>query len=248
MDIKILGSGNAFNQDERLNSAYLINSDNNNILVDCGFTVPYALQKLKFKFCDLDYIFITHYHGDHYAGLSALLLGLKHIYPLEKELTIVGPGDVRSKVLELLKVLYGGTEKLLDELNLKFVSVVQNGGKYKEGNLCFESVQMNHSKKAEPVGYILSLEGKNIGFSGDTCWHDGIEPFVNACDKVLLECNFADKVGEGHISVDELESSQVIQQLKPQIYLSHLYEGSALKANTLGYNTLSDGDELNFNF
>ncbi|MFT4898728.1 MAG: ribonuclease BN (tRNA processing enzyme) [Flavobacteriales bacterium] len=248
MNVKVLGSGNAFNQDERLNSAYLINSHNKNILVDCGFTVPYALQKLKFPFCDLDYIFITHYHGDHYAGLSALLLGLKYIYPLEKELTIVGPGDVRGKVLELLKVLYGGTEKILDELNLKFVSVDQNGGKYKEGDLCFESVLMKHSEKAEPVGYLLRLEGKNIGFSGDTCWHDGVEPFVHACDKVFLECNFADKVGEGHISVDELESSQVIQQLKSQIYLSHLYEGSALKANSLGYNILSDGDALNFKF
>lgn len=246
MDVKVLGSGNAFNQDERLNSAYLINSDNKNILVDCGFTVPYALQKLKFKFCDLDYIFITHYHGDHYAGISALLLGLKHIYPLERELVIVGPGDVRAKILELLKVLYGGTEKILDELNLKFVSVNQNGGKYKEGNLCFESVLMEHSEKAEPVGYILNLKEKNIGFSGDTCWHDGIESFVNSCDNVFLECNFADKVGKGHISVDELESSQIIQQFKSQIYLCHLYEGSALKANSLGYNVLSDGDELNF--
>jgi len=138
--------------------------------------------------------------------------------------------------------------KTIKALNILKNQFNQNGGKYKEGDLCFESVLMKHSEKAEPVGYLLRLEGKNIGFSGDTCWHDGVEPFVHACDKVFLECNFADKVGEGHISVDELESSQVIQQLKSQIYLSHLYEGSALKANSLGYNILSDGDALNFKF
>ena len=105
---------------------------------------------------------------------------------------------------------------------------------------------MVHSELALPVGYILNLEGRKIGFSGDTCWHEGIIDFLAKSDKVILECNFVEKIGEGHISVDELESSREIQKRKTDVYLTHLYEGSSQKAKELGYNTFADGDVLNF--
>ena len=45
MKIKILGTGNAFNLQARLNSSFLLDIDEKLILVDYGFTVPFALQK-----------------------------------------------------------------------------------------------------------------------------------------------------------------------------------------------------------
>lgn len=246
MELKVLGSGNAFNQQARLNSSYLIKASVGNILIDCGFTVPFALQQNKIEFSDIDYILITHYHGDHYAGLAAVLLGLKYVSKREKPLTIIGPGDVKSKTFELLKVLYPGTEKLVDELPLEFISVDNEGEEVDLGDFKVEVFQMIHSDAADPVAYLLNIEGLKLGFSGDTCWHDGIVEFLVKSDKVILECNFAEKVGEGHISIEELEDSLAVQEMKPNIHLTHLYEGSASKAKELGYNLLSDGDLLNF--
>ena len=246
MELKVLGSGNAFNQQGRFNSSYLINCSAGNILIDCGFTVPLALQQNKIEFSEVDYIFITHYHGDHYAGLAALLLGLKYITPKEKPLTIIGPGDVKAKTKELLSVLYNGTEKLIDELSLNFISVNEEGDKKALDGFSFEAFKMVHSESSLPVGYVLSINGTKVGFTGDTCWHEGIPGFLKQCDKAIVECNFLERVGEGHLSVEELEQSEIVQARKSDLYLTHLYEASSKKAKELGYDILMDGDVLDF--
>jgi ribonuclease BN (tRNA processing enzyme) len=246
MKVNVLGTGNAFNLQGRMNSSYLVDTEQHRILVDCGFTVPLALQNEQIEFSSIDYVFITHYHGDHFAGLAALLLGLKYVYKQKKLLKIIGPGDVKSKVIGLMKALYFGSENLVDELKIEFISVPVQGGEFRSGEVIFDVHKMIHSEAALPVGYVLKVNRFNIGFSGDTSWHDGIIPFVNSCDKVILECNFSETVGKGHISVEELESSMEIQKRKEDLYLTHLYEGSARKANELGYQTLTDGDALIF--
>lgn len=243
MKIQVLGSGNAFNQQSRFNSSYLITSAQGVVLVDFGFTTLLALQQNQIPLDAINTIFITHYHGDHFGGLPAFFLAKKYI--AEKgHVALVGPGPVAAKVKELQSVLYQGTEGILEELPIQYFGV--EAGKSYNNPFPFEVVEMKHSDPSLPVGYILEIEGKKIGFSGDTCWHEGIEPFVNACDYVILECNFTQKIGEGHISVEELEASAVIQNNKEHIYLTHLYEGSAELALSKGYNTLEDGQILNF--
>lgn len=246
MKVKVLGSGNAFNQGMRLNSAFLIGTNNVNVLIDCGFTVPYALQKESIQFSSVDYILISHYHGDHYAGLASLLLGLKYVSPQYKKLTIIGPGDIQEKVIKLLEILYPGTENLIDDLNLEFREVNHLGEKLITKHFNLEIHPMQHSDLVLPVGYIMERNGFKIGFSGDTCWHDGLISLIESCDKLILECNFVHKVGDGHISIEELELSEFIQNKMKDIYLTHLCAESANKAEELGYNILSDGDNLCF--
>ncbi len=246
MKIKVLGTGNAFNQEARFNSSYLIKSNGINTLIDCGFTVPLALQNESIEFSSIDYILITHYHGDHYAGLASLLLGLRYASPQYKNLTIIGPGNIKEKVEGLFKVLYPGTEDLLTQLNINFQSVLTSGDKLKTKDFNLEIYPMVHSSDALPVGYVFEKNRLKVGFSGDTSWHNGLIPFIKSCDKLIIECNFVQKVGEGHISIEELEASELIQLKKKNIYLTHLYSESANKSKQLGYNTLSDGDDLYF--
>lgn len=246
MKVNVLGTGNAFNLQGRMNSSYLVDTKQRRILIDCGFTVPLALQNEQIEFSSIDYVFITHYHGDHFAGLAALLLGLKYVYKQTKQLKIIGPGDVKSKVTELMKILYSGTENLVNELKIEFISVSVHGDSIKLDEMVINVHKMIHSEASLPVGYVLKVNRFSIGFSGDTSWHEGIIPFVNSCDKVILECNFSETVGEGHISVEELESSMEIQKRKADLYLTHLYEASAKKASELGYQTLSDADAFIF--
>jgi ribonuclease BN (tRNA processing enzyme) len=246
MKIKILGTGNAFNLQARLNSSFLLDIDEKIILVDCGFTVPFALQKENISYSSVDYIFVTHYHGDHYAGLASFILALKHVSKQYKPLNIVGPGNVKAKVVELMSVLYPGSSSLVEKLNINFLSVPVNGGSIKLCKFEVDIYKMIHSEASLPVGYIFKINNFKLGFSGDTSWHTGIPLFVNRCDKIILECNFSERLGESHISVDELEASSEIQLKKKDIYLTHLHEDSSYRARNLGYNTLSDSDELYF--
>lgn len=245
--LKILGSGNAFNEGIRLNSAYVLASDNKNILIDCGFTVPYALQKAEISFNSIDYIFITHYHGDHVAGISAFLLALKYIYPQNKKLVVVGPGNVKTKLAAVLQVLYPGAEELLDTLNLEFINVhFQEKRKYSINELDFEVFPMQHSSEVLPVGYIFNNKKFKIGFTGDTGWHNALEDFLKKIDIAIVECNFAEKLGQAHLSVEELEKNPFVEKYKNQIYLTHLTAESALKAIEKGFHTLKDFEEYSF--
>ncbi|MBO72743.1 MAG: hypothetical protein CMD35_03910 [Flavobacteriales bacterium] len=246
MEITVLGTGNAFSEDTRFNSAFLIKTNKFNALIDCGFTVPLALQKEGIPFSSIDYILITHYHGDHYAGLASLLLGLKYVSPQYKKLTIIGPGDLEQKVYTLLNVLYPGTERLIQDLNIEFKGVNPSGEELKTKDFNLEIHPMIHSDLALPVGYVLQSNGFKMGFSGDTAWHDGVTSFLTNCSNAILECNFSEKIGEGHISVEELEASEIVQKKKKNIFLTHLHTESSEKAKKLGYNVLSDGDVLNF--
>lgn len=246
MKIKVLGTGNAFNQENRFNSAYLIDIEDSRVLVDCGFTVPLSLQIKCVKFSSIDYVVITHYHGDHYAGLSSLLLGLKYTSPQTKKLTIIGPGNVKKKIERLITILYPGNKDVLDDLNLDFKSVSTSGDRLENNCFSLDVYPMAHSELSLPVAYIFEKDNFRIGFSGDTSWHSGIILFAKSCDKLILECNFAKKMSKGHISVEELELSELIQLKKKHVYLTHLSGASAEKASELGYNVLSDGDDLFF--
>lgn len=241
--VKILGSGNAFNQDNRLNASYLIESAGNKILIDCGFTTPFALQQNNISFNEIDVVLITHYHGDHFAGLSAMLLALYYKSPQNKKLTIIGGGDVKKKVFDLIKTLYSGSEKIFKLLDIEFQTVSKT---FFIGETLVESIPMVHSTASLPFGFILNFDSCVIGFSGDTSWHKGVEDLIIRTDYLFLECNLTKKLGKGHISVEELEDSELIQVKKNRVFLTHLSRSSYSVASKKGYVCISDGDDFSF--
>ena len=241
--VKVLGSGNAFNQGSRLNSSYIVYSGNQKILIDCGFTTPLALEQNKIESNEIDAVLITHYHGDHFAGLAVILLALKYTSLQKKQLIIIGAEDIKAKVYELINVLYPGSEKIFKELDIKFKSITDL---FKIGKTSIESIPMMHSEESLPFGFVLNYDSKKIGFSGDTCWHPGVERLINKSDVLFLECNLAKKGGKGHISVEELEESELIQSRKKNIYLTHLSVLSYQLASEKGYNCIADADIFKF--
>ena len=241
--VKVLGSGNAFNQGNRLNSSYLVEFKDKKILIDCGFTTPLALQQNNIPSNEIDFVLITHYHGDHFAGLSAFLLALNYTSPQKKQLVIIGAEDVKQKVYDLVKTLYPGSEKILKKLDINFQTITK---KMILGEIIVESIPMIHSIASLPFGFVIDFDSYKIGFSGDTSWHEGVECLIAKSDYVFLECNLAKKLGKGHLSVEELEESELVQSKKDQIYLTHLSDVSYLLALEKGYKCLSDGDYFKF--
>jgi ribonuclease Z len=66
-------------------------------LFDCGENAQMRMLQAGMKRSKVDYVFITHLHGDHYFGLLGLIATL-HIQRRDRELTLVSPKGIKEFV------------------------------------------------------------------------------------------------------------------------------------------------------
>jgi len=71
--VTILGNNSALPAYDRHPTAQLVTLDDQLFLVDCGEGTQIQLSKYRIKWGRINYIFISHLHGDHYFGLSGFL-------------------------------------------------------------------------------------------------------------------------------------------------------------------------------
>ena len=74
VEILFIGTGDAFGSGGRRNSAILVRADGRTLLLDCGPTTLAGLKQLGVDPSEIDAIAISHFHGDHAAGVPFLML------------------------------------------------------------------------------------------------------------------------------------------------------------------------------
>jgi len=90
----------------------------NVFLFDCGEGTQKQLMKSDVSFMDIDKIFITHWHADHFAGLIPMIqtMNLEH---REKELTIFAP-EAERFVSNIMDMGYFGLRFPVKAVNVPF--------------------------------------------------------------------------------------------------------------------------------
>ena len=76
-------------------------------MLDCGFTVPSLYWQQTSDQDDLDALWISHFHGDHFFGVPALLLRLWEM-KRSKPLAIVSQTGVERIVTQAMELAYPG--------------------------------------------------------------------------------------------------------------------------------------------
>ena len=72
-EITILGCGSGVPTPKHMTTAQLVNVDDRFFLLDCGEGTQTQVWKYGMKLTNLDAVFISHMHGDHFFGLLPLL-------------------------------------------------------------------------------------------------------------------------------------------------------------------------------
>ena len=75
--IKFIGTGSGKTSLARFHSSILIERTNHKLLIDTGDGIARALLSARVPFQDIDSIFITHTHSDHFSGIASLITQMK---------------------------------------------------------------------------------------------------------------------------------------------------------------------------
>jgi ribonuclease Z len=119
-ELKILGANSASPVYNRHHTSQLLTIEDTKFLIDCGEATQHQLIKYHCKPNKIDYIFISHLHGDHYLGLVGLLSTM-HLQGRSKPLTLFAP----QPLSEIITIQLKYSETVLN-YPLKFVATNTN--------------------------------------------------------------------------------------------------------------------------
>ncbi len=186
MRVKFLGVGEAF--DELLpNVSIWVRSQadggaKSSVLLDCGFTAPPRFWANCPDPEDLDALWISHFHGDHYLGIPALLTRFWES-GRKKPLLIVGQEGVETIVLEAMRMAYASMmERFAFELNfleLAPAKAVDAAG------YTWRAAVSGHPRK--DLALRLERGGKSLFYSGDGPPTDETLSLARGCDLAIHE-------------------------------------------------------------
>lgn len=161
MQALILGCGEAF--DERLpNTSVLVRTGEASILFDCGYSVPPRVWAAVRDDSELDAIYLTHAHADHYFGVPALL-GRMWEEGRTKPLTILSQQAVLDQIRALMELAYRTlAARFQFEIDYR---PVKPGESVELCGSTFDFAETHHA--VTNVAVRLRYGGKTICYSGD---------------------------------------------------------------------------------
>ena len=105
--------------------AVLVRRGGEKLLLDCGEgTQRQLLRSVGLQ--DLDSVFITHYHADHWLGLPGMLKSFA-LRERREPLTVYGPGGLKE-LMGVMRVVYGRLPYRLSVVELAPAETVQRDG------------------------------------------------------------------------------------------------------------------------
>lgn len=208
--LKFFGRGSAFT-DEHNNAFFIDGRDC--VLLDCSITAYQKMKRLDLEGVTNIYILVTHTHGDHISGLGMLV---DYEYFIGKiPVTVVAPSErVKQDLLFLLKTLEGCAD---DWYNLTTVSSLSAKRWF------VREIPTLHSPQLEGkcFGYNLTIEGKNVVYTGDTQTLLPFMPYIKTGTVLYMEiCAYKSEV---HLYAADLRRTiESLVKSGVEVYLMHL--------------------------
>lgn len=237
----ILGCGDAFNSDGRFHTCFLLESDQQKVLLDCG---PGALQQLKAKTLtanQIDAVVLTHFHGDHFGGMPFLLLDMAR-HKRKTTLHIFCPPGGKTLTSAALKLFYPGKETLVDTLPLEWHEYGADEPLEAAG-LQVKAVCVEHAKATKPHGVRITIDGKVISYSGDSGWCPPLIELADGADLFICDCTFFKTADDSHLNYKTLAKHRRELTCK-RLLLTHFDDEMIENSEEVEDGMAYDGQEL----
>jgi len=234
MQLRGLGSSDAFNGAGRCHASYLLAGDGvPPVAVDFGATGLLALHRDQLSGKDIAAVLVTHLHGDHFGGLPFLLLDGMYNDRRTTPLELVGAVGLEARVQALFAAFYSDVAKHDRPFETRYRELPPGEGT----NVCGLAVQTFAALHMDPPEHPLCLRlttpsGKVIAFSGDTEPCDGLYAAAKDADLLVAECTGLRPPCGRHCTWEDMTTifQGVMRAGAKRVLLSHL--GADVRAET----------------
>lgn len=242
MRVITLGTGDAFGSAGRLHSAVVVQSGNSTALVDCGPCILPALRRAKIPPDDIDFILITHLHGDHVGGVPMLLLDYQYMSRRKRPLVVIGSSLCRARLEALTDAMFHEVTKNRRRFPVVY-KTIRPGHPISIRGMRIQAFRMQHIDHEPCFGYRLEHRRKILALTGDTTWCQSIPALARNANLLASECTDYDLHSPVHLSYTQLRQHAAEISAK-RIVLTHVGADLLKNRARVRYHIARDGERF----
>jgi ribonuclease Z len=164
LDVVFLGTSGSAPTAQRAPASTLVRRGGDRLLIDCGEGTQRQLLRSDLGLAELEEVFLTHLHADHYLGLPGMMKTFS-LRGRELPLTVYGPAGLRD-LFSVLRRVFGRLTYPLDLVELGAGDALQRDG--------YRIVPFRTEHGVEAVGYAILEEGRPGRFDVETADRLGV--------------------------------------------------------------------------
>jgi len=222
MQLTVIGCGDAFGAGGRLQTCFHVRSKAASFLIDCGVSTLIGMHRLQLKPGDVDAVFVSHLHGDHFGGLSWLLIDALYVSRRTRPLVVVGPLGIEARFATATEALYPGMVGTKRPFALQFVELAERQP-LDIGGVSVTPFEVKHPSGAPPYALRFAIDGKVLTFTGDTGWTESLIDAARGADLLISECFQYDLKLDIHLDYRTIDANYARLGAK-RVLLTHMGE------------------------
>ena len=244
MQLQFVGCGDALGSGGRFNTCFHVTGAHVNFLIDCGASSLPALKRSGIVRDEIELILITHFHGDHFAGLPFFLLDAQ-FSRRTRPLIIAGPEGIEMRLAQVMEALFEHSSKTQQKFELSVLPLKSQETR-SFGGVKITPYPVVHGDSGGPfLAYRLEAEGRVLAYTADTEWTETLVPLGRGADLFIAEAYTYARNVRNHLSLQTLEAH--LPEIAPKrLILTHMSDDMLSRLDGLGHTAAHDGMIVEF--
>ena len=237
--VTVLGSGDAFCSGGRNHAAYLVQAPGRTFLLDCGATILHTLKRGGHDPAAIDFVVLSHLHGDHFAGVPFLFLDYRYESRRRRPFTVYGPPETPRRVEQLFEALYASTACEASPFGVEYRELAPGVPASADG-VEIVPMRVKHAEELVCLAFRITVAGKTIVYSGDCAWTDELVTLSQGADLFICECTYFETRFDFHVSYPQIAERASALGCK-RLVLSHLGSEPLRRKSEISLECAEDG-------